>query len=57
MKPLLRETLTLRLPTTLHRHLKAVAVYNGRSLNAEIVQRLLRSFEDRRPDLNRKERS
>jgi predicted HicB family RNase H-like nuclease len=57
MTPLPRETLTLRLPTTLHRNLKAVAVYNGRSLNAEIVQRLLRSFVDRRPDLNRKERS
>jgi predicted HicB family RNase H-like nuclease len=44
-KPLVRETLTLRIPTKLHRHLKAVAVDNGRSLNAEIVQRLLRSLE------------
>jgi predicted HicB family RNase H-like nuclease len=49
------ETLTLRVPIKLHRHLKAVAVDNGRSLNAEIVQRLRRSFEDTRPDLNQKE--
>jgi predicted HicB family RNase H-like nuclease len=46
-KPLDRETLTLRIPTKLHRHLKAEAVDNGRSLNAEIVQRLLRSLESR----------
>jgi predicted HicB family RNase H-like nuclease len=43
--PLVREKLTLRLPPKLHRSLKAVAVDNGRSLNAEIVQRLRRSFE------------
>jgi predicted HicB family RNase H-like nuclease len=47
--PLLREALTLRVPTKLHRRLKAVAVDNGRSLNAEIVQRLRRSFEDTTP--------
>ena len=29
MTPLIRETLTLRLPTRLHRHLKAMAVDNG----------------------------
>jgi predicted HicB family RNase H-like nuclease len=44
-QPLVRETLTLRIPTKLHRHLKAVAADSGRSLNAEIVQRLRRSFE------------
>jgi predicted HicB family RNase H-like nuclease len=43
--PLIREKLTLRLPATLHRRLRAVAVENGRSLNAEIVQRLRRSFD------------
>jgi hypothetical protein len=43
--PLVREKLTLRLSPVLHRSLKAVAVDNGRSLNAEIVQRLRRSFE------------
>jgi predicted HicB family RNase H-like nuclease len=43
--PLIREKLTLRLPPTLHRSLKAAAVDDGRSLNAEIVQRLRRSFE------------
>ena len=42
--PLVREKLTLRLPLKLHRRLKSVAVDNGRSLNAEIVQRLRRSF-------------
>jgi predicted HicB family RNase H-like nuclease len=42
--PLVREKLTLRLPPALHRHLKSVAADNGRSLNAEIVQRLRRSF-------------
>jgi hypothetical protein len=41
---LVREKLTLRLPSEIHRKLKAVAVENGRSLNAEIVQRLRRSF-------------
>ena len=55
--PLLRETLTLRVPVKLHRRLRAEAVDNGRSLNAEIVHRLLRSFEDRRPALNRREPS
>jgi predicted HicB family RNase H-like nuclease len=44
--PLLREKLTLRLPLNLHQRLRAVAVDNGRSLNAEIIQRLRRSFED-----------
>ena len=43
--PLIREKLTLRLPPNLHRRLKAVAVDNGRSLNAEIVQRLKHGFE------------
>jgi predicted HicB family RNase H-like nuclease len=43
--PLVREKLTLRLPPTLHRRLKSVAVDNGRSLNAEIVQRLRRSVD------------
>jgi predicted HicB family RNase H-like nuclease len=42
--PLNREKLTLRLPPEIHRNLKAVAVENGRSLNAEIVQRLRRSL-------------
>src|SRR5690242_2270583 len=42
---LVREPLTLRLPPTLHRCLRAVAVNNGRSLNAEIVQRLQRSLD------------
>jgi predicted HicB family RNase H-like nuclease len=42
--PLIREKLTLRLPPETHERLKAVAIENGRSLNAEIVQRLLRSF-------------
>jgi predicted HicB family RNase H-like nuclease len=49
-EPLIREALTLRIPTTLHRHLKAVAVDNGRSLNAEIIQRLRQSFEGAEPD-------
>jgi predicted HicB family RNase H-like nuclease len=44
-KPLVRETLTLRIPTPLHRHLKDLAAENGRSLNSEIVQRLLRSLD------------
>jgi len=43
--PLFREKLTLRLPPELHRSLRVVAVENGRSLNAEIVQRLSRSFD------------
>lgn len=43
--PLVREKLTLRLPPTLHQSLKSVAVDNGRSLNAEIVQRLRRSCD------------
>jgi hypothetical protein len=43
--PLVREKLTLRVPPTLHRSLRDVAVENGRSLNAGIVQRLKRSFE------------
>jgi predicted HicB family RNase H-like nuclease len=43
--PLVREKLTLRLPPPLHQGLKAAAVDNGRSLNAEIVHRLRRSFE------------
>ena len=43
--PLFREKLTLRLPPPLHRTLKAAAVDNGRSLNAEIVQRLRRSLQ------------
>jgi predicted HicB family RNase H-like nuclease len=42
--PLVREKLTLRLPTLLHQRLTVAAVDNGRSLNAEIVQRLGRSF-------------
>jgi hypothetical protein len=50
MKTLLvREELTLRLPPRLHRGLKVVALDNGRSLNAEIVQRLRRSFEAPEP--------
>jgi predicted HicB family RNase H-like nuclease len=40
-----REKLTLRLPIDLHRCLTRSAVESGRSLNAEIVQRLKRSFE------------
>jgi hypothetical protein len=44
--PLVREKLTLRLPTNLHRGLTSAAVENGRSLNGEIVQRLRRSFEE-----------
>jgi predicted HicB family RNase H-like nuclease len=40
-----REKLTLRLPTALHRRLTGAAIDNGRSLNAEIVQRLRRSLE------------
>ena len=35
----------LRLPEALKLRLQAVAKENGRSLNAEIVQRLLRSFD------------
>jgi hypothetical protein len=42
---LVREKLTLRLPPDLRRRLKSVAVVNGRSLNAEIIQRLGRSFD------------
>jgi Arc-like DNA binding domain len=41
--PLVREKLTLRLPPTLH--LKSVAADNRRRLNAEIIQRLRRSFD------------
>jgi len=47
-KPVVRDALTLRLPAELHEHLRAEAVDNGRSLNAEIVQRLQRSVEDHR---------
>ena len=43
--PLVVEKLTLRLPTGLHQRLRDGAVENGRSLNAEIVQRLRRSLE------------
>jgi predicted HicB family RNase H-like nuclease len=43
--PLVREKLTLRLPPELHGLLKSAAVDNGRSLNAEIVQRLRRSVD------------
>jgi predicted HicB family RNase H-like nuclease len=43
--PQVREKLTLRLPPKLHGNLKVVAADNGRSLNAEIVQRLGRSLE------------
>lgn len=43
--PLIREKLTLRLPRELHESMRVVAVENGRSLNAEIVQRLSRSFD------------
>jgi predicted HicB family RNase H-like nuclease len=43
--PLVTEKLTLRLPRNLHQHLRTVAGDNDRSLNAEIVQRLRRSFE------------
>jgi predicted HicB family RNase H-like nuclease len=42
---LVRDKLTLRLPTDLRRRLAGAAVGNGRSLNAEIVQRLRRSLE------------
>ena len=45
---LAREKLTLRLPTDLHLRLTNAALDNGRSLNAEIVQRLLRSLDARR---------
>ena len=47
--PLVREKLTLRLPPKLHRRLRGVAVGNDRSLNAEIVQRLARSFDEVSP--------
>jgi predicted HicB family RNase H-like nuclease len=57
MAPLVRETLTLRVPAKLHRRLKAAAVDNGRSLNAEIVQRLVQSFEDKHLDPDRTDRS
>jgi hypothetical protein len=43
--PSVREKLTLRIPTDLHRRLTRAAVANGRSLNAEIVQRLRRSLD------------
>ena len=46
--PLVREKLTLRLPPKLHRHLRAAAGNNDRSLNAEIVRRLQRSLEGTR---------
>jgi predicted HicB family RNase H-like nuclease len=45
--PHVREKLTLRLPTDLHLRLTNAAADNGRSLNAEIVQRLLRSLNAR----------
>ena len=45
--PPVREKLTLRLPTDLHLRLTSAAADNGRSLNAEIVQRLLRSLNAR----------
>ena len=48
--PLVREKLTLRLPPKLHWRLKSVAGDTGRSLNAEIVQRLRRSFVDGAPE-------
>jgi len=35
----------LRMPDTLKAQLQAAAKENGRSLNAEIVQRLLRSLQ------------
>jgi hypothetical protein len=41
-----REKLTLRLTPTLHLRLRALADDNGRSLNGEIVQRLLRSLDE-----------
>jgi hypothetical protein len=44
--PPVNAKLTLRLPPKLHRSLKAVAVDDGRSLNAEIVQRLLSMNHD-----------
>jgi predicted HicB family RNase H-like nuclease len=44
-KPVVRDALTLRLPPKLHRRLKAEAIDNGRSLNAEIVQRLQQTVE------------
>jgi predicted HicB family RNase H-like nuclease len=43
--PLVREKLTLRVPPDVHRRLQRAAVNNGRSLNAEIVQRLRMSLE------------
>jgi predicted HicB family RNase H-like nuclease len=42
--PAVREKLTLRIPTELHRRLTSAATENGRSLNAEIVQRLRHSL-------------
>ena len=44
--PLVREKLTVRLPADLHGRLTGAADSNGRTLNAEIVQRLRRSLED-----------
>jgi predicted HicB family RNase H-like nuclease len=55
--PQVREKLTLRLPSNLHRHLKAVAVDNGRSLNSEIVQRLKQRFEAAGVNPNQPERA
>lgn len=49
--PLVREKLTLRLPSQLHRRLRGVAVDNDRSLNAEIVRRLARSFDEVSPQV------
>jgi predicted HicB family RNase H-like nuclease len=40
-----REKLTLRLPPEVHVRVKACAADNGRSLNAEIVQRLKQTLE------------
>jgi predicted HicB family RNase H-like nuclease len=40
-----REKLTLRLPANLHQRLAEQAQENGRSLNAEIVQRLRASMD------------
>jgi predicted HicB family RNase H-like nuclease len=54
--PLRRDALTLRLSPKLHQQLRAVAVDNGRSLNAEIVQRLQRTVEDASTPTRRSER-
>jgi hypothetical protein len=44
-----RVKVTLRLPPELHPQLVAAATESGRSLNAEIVQRLKASFESGSP--------